>query len=80
MGEGCDESRECEDPNLYSRGSSVKLGDTMNDEDELFKAKLSKNDVKKREGNSLQMKDYMFAQGTGTSLPSLVKIQIENPH
>ena len=82
VGEGCDESRDCEDPDLYSRGSSVKPGDAINEEDEaddeLFKAKLSKSDVKGRERNSLQMRDYMFAQGTGTSSSSLVKIQIEN--
>ena len=50
MGEGCDESRDCEDPDLYSRGSTVKPGDAINDDDEaddeLFKAKLSQNDVK----------------------------------
>ena len=48
VGEGCDESRDCEDPDLYSRGSSVKPGDAINEDDEaddeLFKAKLSKND------------------------------------
>ena len=83
MGEGCDESRDCEDPDLYSRGCSVKLGDAISDddeaEDELFKAKLSKSDVKGRERNSLQ-RDYMFVQGKGISLSSLVKIQIENSH
>lgn len=34
MGEGCDENRDCEEPDLYSRGSSVKSGDAMNDDDE----------------------------------------------
>ena len=82
VGEGCDESRDCEDPDLYSRGSSVKSGDAINDDsdgadEELFSAKLSKNDLKGRERNLLQMKDYMFAQGKGISLSSLVKIQIE---
>ena len=84
MGEGCDESRDCEDPDLYSRGSSVKPGDAINEDDEaddeLFKEKLSKNEAKGRERGLLQMKDYMFAQGTGTSSSSLVKIQIENSH
>ena len=84
MGEGCDESRDCEDPDLYSRGSTVKPGDAINDDDEaddeLFKAKLSKSDVKRKERNSLQLRDYMFAQGKGITLSSLVKIQIENPH
>ena len=69
VGEGCDESRDCEDPDLYSRGSSVKQGDAINvddqADDELFKAKLSKSDVKGRERNSLQMRDYMFAQRRG---------------
>ena len=68
VGEGCDESRDCEDPDLYSRESSVKPGDAINDDDEaddeLFKAKLSKNDVKGREWNLLQTRDCMFAQGT----------------
>ena len=84
MGEGCDESRDCEDPDLYSRGSSVKPGDAINEDDEaddeLFKAKLSKNNVKGRKMNLLQMKDCMFAQGKGISLSSPVKIQIENSH
>ena len=81
MGEGCDESRDCENPNLYSR---VKPGEAINEDDEaddeLFKAKLSKNDAKGREKNLLQTRDYMFAQGKGTSSSSLVKIQIENSH
>lgn len=56
----------------------------MNDDDEaddeLFKAKLSKNDIRRREMSSLQMMDYMFAQGKGTSLSALVKIHTENSH
>ena len=74
MGEGCDESRDCD------HGSSVKPGDAINDDDELFKAKLSKNGVKGREMNLLQTRDYMFAQGKGISSSSPVKIQIENSH
>jgi hypothetical protein len=84
VGEGCDESRDCEDPDLYGRGSSVKPGDAIYDDDEadeeLFKVKLSKSDVKGRERNLLQTRDYMFAQGKGISLSSQVKIQIENSH
>jgi hypothetical protein len=74
VGEGCDESRDCEDPNPYSRGSTEKPGDAINDDDEadngLFKAKLSKNNDKGRERNLLQTRDYLFAQGKGISLSS----------
>jgi hypothetical protein len=84
VGEGYDGSRDCEGPDLYSGGSSIKRGDAVNDndeaDDELFKAKLSKNDVKGRERNLLQTKDYMFAQGKGISLSSRLKIQIEKSH
>ena len=74
VGEGCDESRDCD------HGSSVKPGDAINDDDEPFEAKLSRNDVKEREMSLLQTRDYMFAQGTGISLSSLVKIPPENSH
>ena len=74
MGEGCDESRDCD------HGSSVKPGDAINDDDEPFEAKLSRNDVKEREMGLLQTRNYMFAQGKGISLSSLVKIQLGNSH
>ena len=60
--------------------SSVKPSDAINDDDEPFEAKLSRNDVKKREMGLLQTRDYMFAQGKGISLSSLVKIQLGNSH
>ena len=59
---------------VESRGSSVKPGDAMNDDDttddELLKTKLSKNDLKRREINLLQTRGYRFAQGKGISLSS----------
>ena len=69
---------------VESRGSSVKPGDAMNDDDttddELLKTKLSKNDLKRREINLLQMRGYRFAQGKGISLSSPGENPTENSH